>query len=296
MAELAVNQRYEENQRRARLGGLTVLAIVLILGLLPLLTYPDPPPGQEGILVNLGVPDQGEGFENAPPSSAQEPVSQPEETTPPPQPDPQPQEQPIVETPAPEREVITTEDPEAIALRKKQQEEARKKREQERQEEARRQAEEAERERQRQEAEAQARREAEANNLKDQLGGLFGSGDGKGNTGTAGNQGDPGGDPDASRVEGITTGSGQVGDGLGGRGILRSPAVSDNSQKTGRIVLRVCVDASGKVISADFTQRGSTSTDSQLISIAKRNAQAWRFSEGTADRQCGTITYDFKVR
>jgi len=293
MAELAVNQRYEENQRRARLGGLTVLAIILVLGLLPLLTYPDPPPGQEGILVNLGVPEQGEGTENAPPSSTQEPLPQPEETTPPPQPEPQPQEQPVEETPAPEREVITTEDPDAIALRKQQEEEARKRREQQ-QEEARRKAEE---ERQRREAEARAQRQAEADKLKDQLGGLFGSGEGKGNTGTAGNQGDPGGDPDASRLEGISTGgNGQVGGGLGSRGILRSPAVTDNSQKTGRVVLRVCVNASGKVISADYTQSGSTTTDSQLISIAKRNAQAWRFSEGNVDRQCGTITYDFKVR
>jgi len=293
MAELAVNQRYEENQRKARLGSLTTLAIVLILGLLPLLTYPDPPPGQEGILVNLGVPDEGQGTENAPPSRAQEPVSQPEETTPPPQPDPVPQEQEVEETPVQEEEVITTEDPEAIALRKKQEEEARKRREQQQQEEARRQAEE---ERKRREAEARAQKEAEANQLKEQLGGLFGSGEGKGNTGTAGNQGDPGGDPDASKLEGISTGAGQVGGGLGGRGIVRSPAVSDNSQKVGRVVLRVCVNAAGNVISADYTQGGSTTTDSQLIDIAKRNARSWRFSEGNVDRQCGTITYDFKVR
>ena len=56
------------------------------------------------------------------------------------------------------------------------------------------------------------------------------------------------------------------------------------------------MDSSGKVISADFTQRGSTSTDSQLIRIAKKNARAYRFSKGSVDKQCGTITYVFKVR
>ena len=118
----------------------------------------------------------------------------------------------------------------------------------------------------------------------------------KGKTGTSGNQGDPGGDPNSNVLEGISTGSGKVGGGLGSRGVLASPKVTDNSQKTGRVVVKVCVDSTGKVISAKFTQGGSTTTDSRLRAVAEKNALRWKFSKGTMDKQCGTITYDFKVQ
>ena len=72
--------------------------------------------------------------------------------------------------------------------------------------------------------------------------------------------------------------------------------MTDNTQKTGRVVIRVCVDASGKVTSADFTQRGSTTSDSQLRATAIRNAKKFKFAAGSVDKQCGSITYDFKVR
>lgn len=295
--DIAVNGLQEQNQRKARFGGLTMLAVILILGLLPLLTYPTPPPGQEGILVNLGLPDQGQGEENAPPAQAEEEASIPEETAPKPQPE-QPKEEVVPETPKPvkEKPVITTEDPEAIALKKRQEEEARQKQQEQirqREEEAKKKAEE---DRKRKEAEERAKKEAEANKLKDQIGGLFGSGGGKGNTGKPGNQGDPDGDPNASVLEGISTGSGTVGGGLGNRGVVSSPKVTDKSQKTGKVVLRVCVNAAGNVTSVDYTQAGSTTSDSGLISVAEKNARTWKFSPGTVDTQCGTITYDFKVR
>ncbi|MEL6923536.1 MAG: energy transducer TonB, partial [Bacteroidota bacterium] len=164
--------------------------------------------------------------------------------------------------------------------------------------EAKKRAEEAKR---KAEAEAKAKAEAEKKRYEDaknKYGGLFGggSGDGKGNTGKPGNQGDPGGDPNASNLEGISTGTGKVGGGLGSRGVLGSPKVTDNSQKTGRVVVRVCVNGDGEVISAKFTQAGSTTTDARLRSIAEKNATRWKFSKGSMDKQCGTITYDFKVR
>ena len=121
------------------------------------------------------------------------------------------------------------------------------------------------------------------------------NGDGKGNTGTPGNQGDPNGDPNASNLDGISTGSGMVGGGLGNRG-GKGPKITDKSQATGRVVVKVCVDSRGKVVSAKYTQSGSTTSNSQLRRLAESNAKKWSFKPGELDKQCGTITYEFKVK
>ncbi|MBK6950297.1 MAG: hypothetical protein IPH16_21445 [Haliscomenobacter sp.] len=123
---------------------------------------------------------------------------------------------------------MKTEDPEAVALRKQQEKERQERDEKARQEEARRQA---EADAKRKQAEEEAQKKAEADKLKEGIGGLFGTGKGKGNTGKPGNQGDPNGDPNAKNLEGISTGAGTVGGGLGGRGILAQPKITDNSQK-----------------------------------------------------------------
>jgi TonB family protein len=87
-----------------------------------------------------------------------------------------------------------------------------------------------------------------------------------------------------------------VGGGLGSRGVTYEPKISDNSQKVGKVVVNVCVDRSGKVISAEYTQKGSTTTDSDLRELAERSARKFVFTESGIEKQCGTITVDFKVR
>lgn len=94
--------------------------------------------------------------------------------------------------------------------------------------------------------------------------------------------------------EGIT-GKGTIGGGLEGRGIVYTPTIQDNSQRTGRVVVRICVNSKGEVISADYMQAGSTTADSELRNMAVRNAKKFKFSSRSIDRQCGTITIDFKV-
>lgn len=298
----------DHNERKDKRKGYTASILagiaVIILLFLPLLRYPIPPPGQEGILVNLGLPDIGQGNSNAGPTVPVDDVVEEveEETAPPeelsePEP-PQPTQAPPTED-RPE-EVLTDErsNEPAISEQERAEQEARQRREQEAEE--RRRQEEAERKRQeaeaRKRAEEEARKQAEAEKMKENIGGLFGKDEGKGNTGQAGNQGDPGGDPDASKLEGISTGSGQVGGGLSGRGVTASPRVTDRSQDQGVVVVRVCVDRSGNVLSAEFTQRGSTATSARLKSLAVSNARKWKFSPGNVDKQCGTITYNFKVR
>ncbi|TAK40203.1 MAG: hypothetical protein EPO28_10435 [Saprospiraceae bacterium] len=294
-----ISRTEEQNRRKGFIFSVVFHTALIILAALYGFSYQSPPPEPGGILVNLGIPDVGQGDENAPqsevaPSEAPEEV--PVEETPPP---PSPTKATVKPTPAPKKEVVKTEDPEAAAL-KKQKEEARRQQELEAKREA-----EAERQRvateteAKQKAEAERQRKAaEAQALKDKIaGGLSGSGKGKGNTGKPGNQGDPNGDPNSNVLEGISTGSGVVGGGLGGRGIWKQgPSIKDNSQEQGTVFLDVCVDADGNVISAEYTQKGSTTNNSRLKQLAIQNAKAWKFLKGGLDKQCGTIRYDFKLK
>ncbi len=109
-------------------------------------------------------------------------------------------------------------------------------------------------------------------------------------------QGDPLGSKDAEILEGITRGKGKIGEGLDSRGILEEPLFDDSSQKSGTVVVKVCVDKLGNVISSRYTQRGSTTTDSELIELAVNNSKEYRFSRSNIDKQCGTITVEFIVR
>ncbi|MEO0732203.1 MAG: TonB family protein [Bacteroidota bacterium] len=310
-------------------AGIGFILFVILL-VIPMFFHLNPPPGQPGILVNLGFIDQGQGEENAAASATQPstppPTPQPEPTPPQPQPEPAtPPPPPAAPEPAPQqREVVQQEDPAAVALRqqKAREEAARRAREEQQRREAnaeaerQRQAEEAERRRRQQQeeerrrldaeeaarqqriAEEKARREAEANATRDQIGGLFGSGSGNGNTGRPGNTGVENGDPNADRLTGISTGDGRVSGGLGGRGVLKSPAVRENSQVSGRVVVSVCVGPDGNISEAKYTQSGSSTADPNLVRAAIANAKKWKFkADATApQRQCGKITYDFKVQ
>jgi hypothetical protein len=262
----------------------------LLLLILPFIRFPMPPPGQQGILVSLGVPDQGEGKDL--------PETQPvEKVTPKPETQaPRPAATPVTKQPEQERKVLTTEDPQAVAIRKAKEKEAREKKEEEdRMQKAEAEAKAKAEEEARQKAEAEAKKKSEYEQAKKQYGTLL-SGSGKGETGAPGNQGDPSGDPNAQNLKGVSTGSGMVGGGLGNRGVKYEPTISDDSQKVGKVVVSVCVDKSGKVISAEYTQRGSTTTDTDLRELAERSARKFIFTESSIEKQCGTITVDFKVR
>ncbi|MCP9235164.1 energy transducer TonB [Lewinella sp. JB7] len=306
----------ESELRGDRAGKITAtVGFLLIVALLlaPIFFFQNPPPGQPGILVNLGFVDAGQGTENAaaPAQPKPEPKPEPAPTAPATPPPPPPAAKP---EPKPEqRQVVVTEDPAAIELRKqKAREEAARQAEDRRRkaeadQERRRQQEEAA-ERRRQEeaaaaraaaaAEAERKRQAEADALKGQLGGAFGSGGGRGNTGQSGNQGVDNGDPNADRLSGISTGSGRVSGGLGGRGVLASPPVQENSQVSGTVVIEVCVNPQGQITKADYTQNGSSTADPSLVAAARNNARKWRFvaDQMAPAEQCGRISYNFKVQ
>ncbi|MEG2612697.1 MAG: TonB family protein, partial [Alistipes sp.] len=88
----------------------------------------------------------------------------------------------------------------------------------------------------------------------------------------------------------------QLDRGLQGRGLqgaLPRPAYPGN--QSGKIVVRVTVDATGSVSSATYEPKGSTAGDSALIEAAVSAARKAKFTESRAPVQGGTITYIFKL-
>ena len=125
----------------------------------------------------------------------------------------------------------------------------------------------------------------------------FGSLFGGGATGSENDKkGDEFGVPDASALEGLSKGTGEAGEGLDSRGLVYEPKIEDNSQKSGKVVVKVCVNKQGNVVSAKYTQRGSSTTDNYLIDLAERSAKKYRFTPSNVDEQCGIIAIDFIVK
>lgn len=307
-------------RRIARTAAIITGILLLVLTFMTCLSRQFPPPGQEGILVAFGEPDMGEG-DDQPMEVIEETQSEPEEVVEETFEEVvEPVSEPIAEatpteTAAPD--VVTQESPEEIAFkkaeekRKKLEELENQKLEQERIEKERierERLEKIEKEREAKEAKRKAaeaerkRKEAEAKALEDQLNSnLKGakSGKGRGDTGKSGNQGDPNGG-DSNNLKGSTTGLGDkdIGGGLSGRGVAARPNSKEQSQFTGKVVVQVCVDQSGNVVSAKKTNKGTSTTDLQIIQFAEKEARKFKFKSNASapDRQCGTITFDFTVK
>lgn len=81
--------------------------------------------------------------------------------------------------------------------------------------------------------------------------------------------------------------------GLENRAIVSQPAVVTSTKKTGVIVIKLCVNQHGEVISSKFTQRGSSTLDAHLREVAQANAAQILFQPSHLTEQCGTLTYYF---
>lgn len=283
---------------RERKQGLIISAIAhaLIALLIILVTFrvKVPDPVEEGLLVNFGFDDTGEGlFEPAP-----QPVSPP----PPP---------PSAGADAAEEAILTQDFEEAVEVKKKEPspEDLRKQAEARAADIKRREEAEAERKRIEQETAERLRREEEQRRVDQQnararsafgnAGNVGTSGQSQGVAGGQGNQGVPTGSPDAPNYG---PGGGQGTDGisfdLGGRkaqSLFRPPY---DIQKDGIVVVAVTVDRSGRVTDATPGIKGSTTLDENLLKLAKEAALKTRFesSDDAPVIQKGTITYDFRFR
>lgn len=136
--------------------------------------------------------------------------------------------------------------------------------------------------------------------------GFKGTGSGSGSQGNKageGNMGDPSGSKSDNYLGQNTglgsegKGSGKISSGLIGRKLNGIPDIVDQSNKTGKIIIRVKVDATGKVIESTFVTLGSTITDSDLISKCTQAAKKAKFTPNEdKDVDYGNLVFNFAVR
>lgn len=273
------------------------------------------PPIENGISVNFGTTDFGSGrvqpkervrsepLETPPVEPTKQEVSQAVEEVP-----EKVQEEQVQESPA--EKILTQEDEESIRI--KQAQEAQRKadaaaaEQKSKAEEAERKAK-AEEERiaqQKREAEERARQEQEAKKRKlDELMGGLNKSDGtvsgsEGDDSRAGDKGSPDGDPYATSYYGSPgSGSGTGGYGLNGRSLVNKGKVPQECNESGRVVVKIVVDRSGKVISATPGVRGTTNNNPCLLEPAKKTAfmHKWNLDSNAPGQQIGFVVVNFKL-
>ena len=280
--------KYLETKHERNSAKITALIVVIILLLLFVVgpPYLDPPP-EYGVAVNFGTTDFGSGK-----IQPTEPVkSKPREVVENVEPEEvKPAESSEANSEA--EEVITQESAESIAIRKKKEAEAKAKAEAERVEREIREAEEKKRL-----EEEQKRKELDA-----LIGGVSNSEGtqtgGEGPDNQAGDKGQLDGDPYAPSYFGQPgNGSGGNGYGLNGRGRPSKKVVKQDCNEEGRVVVKITVDRSGKVISAEPGVRGTTNSASCLLSPAKKTALSykWPADSKAPSQQIGFIVIDFSL-
>ncbi len=126
-----------------------------------------------------------------------------------------------------------------------------------------------------------------------------GDGEGKGQ----GDQGDPNGDPNSKSYKGNGTGTGSgngPGSGnvnLSGRTVMSRYVPKNPCEQTrGKVMISIKVNRRGQVVSANFSQGGSTTADDCLVNVATQAARKYEFDikDDAAEIQTGTILFTFK--
>ncbi len=303
-------QKKKENRFKSHGVVGTIIFHVIVLIFLMLFGLTSIPEEEEGILVNLG--DSRVGWGKQEPEKA-EAASNPKPVNPPP-----PTSKPKKVEPT--KEQIKTQDyddaPEVKSEEQKKKEKAekkikleeRRKREEQqrlkREEDARikkvaeekRRKEEEERKRQ---EEIKRQKKAINSNVSNAFGKSSGSSSSEGVNKGSGNQGYVTGDPNSRNYSG--RGQGSKGDGfqLAGRSLKGSlPKPAYDIQEEGIVVVEITVDRTGRVVSAKYTLKGSTTQNSRLKEAAEKAALKAHFN---ADPNAsayvkGTITYHFELK
>ena len=123
------------------------------------------------------------------------------------------------------------------------------------------------------------------------------TGGSQGLTSGNGNQGKEGGDPNSNRYDG-QPGQGGAGFSLTGRDAVALPWPKYDSNKQGKIIVKIWVDRKGNVTNAEAPMKGSTIVDVGMVKLAKSAAMKAKFSksDNAVETQIGTITYVFRAQ
>ncbi|PPK94492.1 outer membrane biosynthesis protein TonB [Nonlabens xylanidelens] len=113
-----------------------------------------------------------------------------------------------------------------------------------------------------------------------------------------GNKGDINGDPYANTYYGAPgSGQGGKGYGLNGRGKVAGSGVTPDCFESGKVIVEIHVDRSGKVTQAFPGKKGTTNKANCLLQAAKQSAMTYKFSPAPKAQptQVGFIEVIFKV-
>ena len=274
--------RHEKNS--AKLTAL--IAVILLLLLFVVGTKYMDPPEEYGVAINFGNSDFGKG--NVQPLK---PVkSEPRKIEEPPQPDVSKSEP--TKASETKEDVLTKEDEESIAIKKQKQAEAKAKAiaDAKAKEEADRIAKEK-----REQEEKKKKLDALIGGVSKSEGSETGS---EGNDNKSGDKGQLDGNPYApSYFGGHGAGSGGVGYGLNGRGKASFKRLKQDCNESGMVIVKIIVNQSGNVISAEPGQRGTTNTAQCLLEPAKKIAMShkWPSNSKAPTRQIGFVSVNFKL-
>ncbi|HXC06095.1 MAG TPA: energy transducer TonB [Bacteroidia bacterium] len=132
-------------------------------------------------------------------------------------------------------------------------------------------------------------------------------GGGHGDDKTPGFKGDPGGSPESKNYNGKPGPGGNGPNGPGGPGgtgaylshrkLVVPAKLISTAQEEGRVVVKITVDKDGNVIDAIAVAKGSTTTNSELWTLARQAARKAKFDrnpDGDYDQE-GTYFFDFTL-
>ncbi|PIF00434.1 MAG: energy transducer TonB [Maribacter sp.] len=291
------------HKRKSFILTTTLLGILLLLLFYVGLTYMDPPI-ENGISVHFGTMDIGMGNNQPKEKIRSEPLDIPKP--------PNVQEEQVQEAvpeeveeekagqEQPTEKLLTRESEESIKIRQQQ--------------EAKRKADAAAKKakaeadkiaREKREAEERKRKEQEAKKAElDKLMGGLNKSDGtasgsEGDGNRPGDKGKPNGDPYATSYYGSPgSGSGGTGGyGLNGRSLVSKGKVRQECNQEGRVVVKIVVDRTGKVISATPGVKGTTNNAPCLLEPAKKTAfkHKWNLDSNAPSQQIGFVVVNFKL-
>ena len=286
--------KHERNS--AKITTLIVVILVLLFVVGP--PYMDPPL-EYGVAVNFGTTDFGSGD-----VQPNEPIkSEPREVVEEPQEEETKVEETIAEPSKPEaasEKVLTADNAESIAMKKekaaadaKAKEEAKVKAEAERVQKAK---EAAEAKKKQEEADKKAKLDALIGGVSNSEGTQT---NGEGPDNQTGDKGQLNGDPYAPSYFG-DPGSGTGGSDFGLNGRKGTPSknvVKQDCNEEGRVVVKITVDRSGKVIKAEPGIKGTTNSASCLLEPAQKTAMSYKWPADTnaPSQQVGFIVIDFSL-
>ena len=118
----------------------------------------------------------------------------------------------------------------------------------------------------------------------------FGGGS-KGDSDGVGNQG-----AEDGKIEGSGVVTGDFGSAsLNGGSLVNPPRLTEKPKRDGIVRMKIIVDSSGKVVTAEYDAKNSTFADSEHIKLAKRASLTATFTSSNVPRRSGYIDIRFEL-